>query len=120
MIPLRNPTYPAEILYNESQIRTRNPIERSYGVWKRRFPILAKGISLKLNTAMAVVVACAVLHNIANINNDPVPNVDKEIEKLIIAERLREERNLFTNNDTNQNENAIKVRKQLILYFNRL
>ena len=33
-----------EILFNESQIRTRNVVERSYGVWKRRFPVLANGL----------------------------------------------------------------------------
>lgn len=44
MPPLENPHTPAEHLYNESQIRTRNPVERSYGVWKRRFPILVLGM----------------------------------------------------------------------------
>lgn len=34
MTPLGNPRTPAKQLYNESQIRTRNPVERSYGVWK--------------------------------------------------------------------------------------
>ncbi|KAF0706476.1 Uncharacterized protein FWK35_00023526 [Aphis craccivora] len=35
-----NPQNDPEGLYNESLIRTRNPVERSYGVLKRRFPIL--------------------------------------------------------------------------------
>lgn len=30
-----------EELYNESIIRTRNVVERHFGVWKRRFPVLA-------------------------------------------------------------------------------
>lgn len=34
--------------YQESQIRTRNVIERTFGIWKRRFPILSKGINVKL------------------------------------------------------------------------
>lgn len=46
--PLLNPVTPAEHLFNESQIRTRNPIERTFGVLKRRFPILALGIRTKL------------------------------------------------------------------------
>ncbi|XP_037302099.1 putative nuclease HARBI1, partial [Manduca sexta] len=37
MPPLENPKTPLEHLYNESQIRSRNPIERSYGIWKRRY-----------------------------------------------------------------------------------
>ncbi|KAI4468974.1 hypothetical protein MML48_2g00018845 [Holotrichia oblita] len=36
MTPLANPQTPAEHLYNEAQIRTRNVIERCFGVWKRR------------------------------------------------------------------------------------
>ncbi|XP_030762453.1 putative nuclease HARBI1 [Sitophilus oryzae] len=46
--PLANPTTRAENLFNEAQIRTRNPIERCFGVLKRRFPILATGIRLML------------------------------------------------------------------------
>ncbi|KAL0879788.1 hypothetical protein ABMA27_003499 [Loxostege sticticalis] len=46
MPPLENPRTPAQQLYNESQIRTRNPVERSYGVWKRRFPVLSLGLNM--------------------------------------------------------------------------
>lgn len=42
-------------LFQESQIRTRNPIERSYGVWKRRLPCLAMGLQLKLDRVQAVI-----------------------------------------------------------------
>ncbi|KAJ8911539.1 hypothetical protein NQ315_012792 [Exocentrus adspersus] len=63
--PLGNPVTPAEQLFNESQIRTRNVVERSYRVWKRRFPILSLGIRLNIERVEAVIVACAVLHNIA-------------------------------------------------------
>jgi hypothetical protein len=45
--PLANTNTRAENLFNEAQIRTRNPVERSYGVWERGFPILSSGISLK-------------------------------------------------------------------------
>ncbi|KAK9696012.1 DDE superfamily endonuclease [Popillia japonica] len=60
MTPLQHTETPAENLYNESIIRTRNVVERQYGVWKRRFPILSTGIKLKLETAMTVIVATAV------------------------------------------------------------
>lgn len=46
--PLLRPAKNEEQLFNESQIRTRNPVKRCYGVWKRRFPILALGIRLNL------------------------------------------------------------------------
>lgn len=34
--PLRNPVTEVEKMYQEAVIRTRNPVERQYGVWKRR------------------------------------------------------------------------------------
>lgn len=63
----------AQNLYNESVVRTRNTVERQYGVWKRRFPVLHLGMRLKLDTIMAVIVATAVLHNIAIEMHDIFP-----------------------------------------------
>nr|XP_022910825.1 putative nuclease HARBI1 [Onthophagus taurus] len=40
LTPLVAPRTEAERLYNEAQIRTRNVVERQYGVWKRRFQVL--------------------------------------------------------------------------------
>ncbi|CAH1997780.1 unnamed protein product [Acanthoscelides obtectus] len=73
MTPLNTTTTPAEELYNESIIRSRNVIERSYGVWKRRFPCLAMGLRVHLDTAQAVTLGTAVLHNIAYPNNEAMP-----------------------------------------------
>lgn len=53
-----------KILY-ESQIRTRNTVQRSYGVWKRRFPVLALGMRLSNDRTKTVVTATAILHNLA-------------------------------------------------------
>jgi hypothetical protein len=41
LTPLLNPRTPAEEAYNNSHRATRNPIERCFGVPKRRFPCLA-------------------------------------------------------------------------------
>lgn len=73
LTPLRNPITPGEILYNKSHIKTRNTVERSYGVWKRRFPCIGSKLRLKQNRIEAVVVATAVLHNICRDRNDPEP-----------------------------------------------
>ncbi|XP_067647458.1 putative nuclease HARBI1 [Eurosta solidaginis] len=86
MTPLLNPQSAAERLYNESQIRTRNTIERTFGVWKRRFPILSMGIRVSMDTVMAIISACAVLHNIAISAKDPLPPIDIEISPSQILE----------------------------------
>ncbi|XP_065205515.1 putative nuclease HARBI1 [Planococcus citri] len=81
--PLQDPKTAAEVLFNESQMVTRNPVERSHEEWKLRFPILSIGISVQLSTALAVIVATAVLHNIALKFGDDVPHPTRELEALI-------------------------------------
>lgn len=44
LTPLRVTHTAGEALYNESHIRTRNVIERCFGIWKRRFSALATGL----------------------------------------------------------------------------
>lgn len=70
MTPLLKVNSASEALYNESQIRTRNCIERSYGVWKRRFPVLSLGIRMNVREVERVIIATAILHNVCNINKD--------------------------------------------------
>lgn len=78
LTPFLNPNTPSEVAYNHAHAVTRNVIERCFGVLKRRFPVLSLGIRLAMNTTLAVIVACAVLHNIA------VEQHDEEIEDHIV------------------------------------
>lgn len=48
LTPLGAPTTRAEQNYNYAQIRTRNPVERAFGVLKRRFPCLRMGLRVKV------------------------------------------------------------------------
>jgi len=48
--PFINPKRNIEDLYSESIIKTRNSVEQTHGVLKRRFPILSLGLRLKLIT----------------------------------------------------------------------
>lgn len=65
LTPFLDPTSPAENLYNESHIRTRNTVERCFGICKNRFPVLRRQVTLKLDRVQAIIVACFVLHNLA-------------------------------------------------------
>lgn len=86
LTPVSNPRTQAESLFNESQIRTRNTIERAFGVLKRRFPVLSMGIRLSLQTAMSVVIACGVLHNIAIRQKETEPQLEDELTAFDINE----------------------------------
>lgn len=79
LTPLLNPNTTAEQCYNEVQIRTRNIIERYYGVLKRRFPVLSLGMRLALQTAQDVIVATAVLHNVARDQNEEEPHIEIDV-----------------------------------------
>ncbi|KAG5866530.1 hypothetical protein JTB14_007730 [Gonioctena quinquepunctata] len=82
MVPLPRPVSPEEQLYNESLIRTRSTVERLFEVWKRRFPILSTGIRISrenIQKADAIIVACAVLQNIAREHKEQVPPVDPDV-----------------------------------------
>ncbi|XP_066590854.1 putative nuclease HARBI1 [Prorops nasuta] len=89
LTPLQNPTTPAEVLYNESQIRTRSMVERCFGVLVKQFSVLSRGSRFWTpQKTMPLIVACAVLHNIIrlsttnedNFNPDSLYNVNREAD----------------------------------------
>ncbi|KAL5236987.1 hypothetical protein ACI65C_004397 [Semiaphis heraclei] len=81
--PLRNPITNSEKNYNKAQIKTRNIIERVFGVWKRKFPCLRRGLANSTLTSVSITVACAVLYNISlklrllNIEDNDNEEVDE-------------------------------------------
>ncbi|XP_037303455.1 putative nuclease HARBI1 [Manduca sexta] len=81
--PLLNPQTEAEQRYNRSHIRTRNTIERCFGLWKQRFRCLLRGMYGDIETARKTIVACALLHNIAiDMREDLFPGDDLNNEHL--------------------------------------
>ncbi|XP_065290566.1 putative nuclease HARBI1 [Dermacentor albipictus] len=76
MTPIKNPgsTDSPEYRYNKSQIRTRNTVERAFGIWKRRFPCLDMKLQIETKTSAIVITACAALHNFGrNRQSDELP-----------------------------------------------
>eukprot|EP00102_Acyrthosiphon_pisum_P014829 XP_008185090.1 PREDICTED: putative nuclease HARBI1 [Acyrthosiphon pisum] len=84
MTPLGNPTSESELRYQKAQIGTRNVIERTFGVWKRRFPVLSLGIRTQIQTTLTTIIATAVLHNMLIAANEPLV-ID---ETLLTADML--------------------------------
>lgn len=97
LTPLQEPATREEQLYNESQIRTRNIIERIFGIWKRRFPVLAYGCRLKLDTVLVIIVATGVMYNICRENNEEEPP-DPDVENFLHVMREDEVPNIPNNN----------------------
>lgn len=94
MTPISHPNTPAENLYNESQIRTRTIVERCFGIWKRRFPVLSIGMRCNLHLCQEIIIATAILHNIARTQNllDPEElneDEDQELEGININNNIR-------------------------------
>lgn len=86
--------------YQAHIISTRNVVERQYGVLKRRFPVLAYGMRVRVSTAQKLVTAAAIMHNICIDARDPhfhgndnEPNVqDDEIAPLVVQVHARARR----------------------------
>ncbi|CAH2100934.1 unnamed protein product [Euphydryas editha] len=75
--PILNPRSQKEESYNSAHIRTRNTVERCFGVWKQRFRCLLRGFTTKLDNTKLYIVALAILHNIAMHKQDMLE--DEEI-----------------------------------------
>ncbi|XP_042234059.1 putative nuclease HARBI1 [Homarus americanus] len=79
LTPIHNPSEEKQRKYNRSHIKTRATIERTFGVWKRRFAVL-QHVRSKLCTTQNIINACAVLHNIALISGLPLDIEDMHFE----------------------------------------
>ncbi|XP_066587825.1 putative nuclease HARBI1 [Prorops nasuta] len=96
LTPLINPKSPAEILYNEAQIRTRSMVERCFGIWGRIFPVLTIGSRFRTpERTMNVIISCAVLYNIIrsnveeNITIDQYNNIVRNYNENLHADERR-------------------------------
>lgn len=89
LTPMADPRNAAERLYHESQIRSRNVVERSFGVWKRRFPCIGSQLRVKLENVQAIIVSTAILHNLCIRNREDLPSsygsavIENEQENII-------------------------------------
>ncbi|XP_063223384.1 putative nuclease HARBI1 isoform X2 [Bacillus rossius redtenbacheri] len=122
MTPLESPDRPQEHLYNESQIRTRNPVERLFGCWKRRFPVLALGFQIQLENTFPIIVATAVIHNLLRQAGEELPPDDPDVNLPKPWDELLEEGNdeQNVNNNARHARNDAKRRTLIDNYFRSL
>ncbi|CAK1596571.1 unnamed protein product [Parnassius mnemosyne] len=73
-------------MYNRSHIRTRNTIERCFGVWKQRFRCLQLGLNTKLVNTKLYIVALAILHNIAMHKQDLLEDAVEDYGNVPVTE----------------------------------
>lgn len=82
--PIRDSESEVEKIFNESLMKTRNPIECTFAVWKRRFPVLSLGVRLDIVKVQGLIVATAVLHNIAvNCKEIEPPPLSRAMEDAL-------------------------------------
>ncbi|XP_037526260.1 putative nuclease HARBI1 [Rhipicephalus sanguineus] len=69
------PSNSPEARYQAAHKRTRNTVERAFGIWKRRFPCLHMELQNRLDNTLLIITACAALHNVACMRNEPCPPI---------------------------------------------
>ena len=99
LTPLQPPSREGEMKYNAVHIQTRNTVERSFGIWKRRCPAIALGMRTTFNTTLAFIVATAVLYNIAIETKDNFVEADLPMQDVVGAD-------IGPHNYTSNEENA--------------
>ncbi|XDV42540.1 hypothetical protein PO909_011177 [Leuciscus waleckii] len=75
MTPFPDPNPGPQTRYNAALARTRARIEMTFGQLKERFQCL-KGLRVAPDRACDIIVACAILHNIATISKERTPVVE--------------------------------------------
>ena len=72
LTPYRQPASNAQENYNYSRKKTRVLIEQTFGRWKRRFHCLHGEIRMTPDKVCTIILACAVLHNMAIVWKQPM------------------------------------------------
>ncbi|KAJ0105800.1 hypothetical protein Patl1_19121 [Pistacia atlantica] len=85
----RNPPRNARELFNHRHSSLRNAIERTFGVLKKRFPIIGSGTESMYNiqTLKLIVSACCIVHNFL-MGVDPDEGLIAEVDAEIAREPI--------------------------------
>ncbi|XP_071161090.1 putative nuclease HARBI1 [Mytilus edulis] len=80
MTPYIRPTEPYRERFNTAHTHTRCCIERTFGWWKKRFYCLHAELRLQPEKVCTLIMACAVLHNLAIEMREPMEDPDDEVQ----------------------------------------
>lgn len=98
--PTANAYTAAELAYQKALLSTRNTVERSYGLLKRRFPILKYGMQLqRLSLIQKIITVCCMVHNICL--QDPT---DREPPEVPLNAPVMVEANVANDEEMNAEE----------------
>lgn len=109
MTPFRGDPEGPRGRYNRAHMKTRNSVERSFGVLKQRFTALKSGLRVRdMVFTSKLVVAAVILHNLCIMHGDVI---EAQEEAVMDAEEDIED---IPNRDPNL---AINRQNQLLAYF---
>lgn len=89
--PFKPPRNQEERQFNRLHARERVIVERVFGQWKKRFPLIGSCVRIALDRIPKLIVSCAVLHNISKHLNDDFENPPDNNEEIEENDDLGEE-----------------------------
>ena len=105
LTPVLNPRTESERRYNKAHIRTRNSVERMFGVWKSRFQCLRQTLRFSPVKCCRIIIATAIVHNFVMERHEDLP------EALMMADEDNDEQDpVVANAENDRNTNAIRRR----------
>ncbi|XP_039756277.1 putative nuclease HARBI1 isoform X2 [Pararge aegeria] len=116
LTPYLHPNSQSQEQYNYSHIRTRNTVERQYRVLKQRFPALAIGLRINLYTAVDVIVACCILHNICIDEGEDIP--PQEMDNSFLDAHIEDGQIDHYYADNNRNEDIDNEAARAVITHN--
>lgn len=113
LTPVNNPKNNAQLRYNKAHANTYN-VSQTVELWKKRFKCLTSILANKEETTRNIIHAAAVLHNIALMHKEQLPEID--LNEPLIEPKGKEIKRLFPlDTPLNPDSEAIETRDQFIL-----
>ena len=84
--PLTNALTPTQIKFNKKLSGARVNVERAFGILKARWRMLLKRLDSQITNVSDTIIACCVLHNFCQLQNEEYKDDDEVLQELIRKE----------------------------------